>query len=141
PKFDPAEVLRTIEEQRITATMPAPPMLYALLVHPDSRSRDLSSLETVYYGVSAINTVRLQEAIDQFGAIFAQYYGQSEAPLAITYLAKGDHDPARLTSCGRPSAFVRAALLGDDGQPVAPGEPGEICVAGPLLAGGYWNLP
>ncbi len=22
-----------------------------------------------------------------------------------------------------------------------PGEPGEICVAGPLLAGGYWNLP
>ncbi|MDT0201782.1 fatty-acid--CoA ligase FadD8 [Nocardioides sp. AE5] len=141
PKFDPAEVLRTIEEQRITATMLVPTMLYALLDHPDSRTRDLSSLETVYYGASAINPVRLQEAIDRFGPIFAQYYGQSEAPMAITYLAKGDHDPARLTSCGRPSAFVRAALLGDDGQPVAPGEPGEICVAGPLLAGGYWNLP
>ena len=140
-KFDPAEVLRTIEEQRITATMLVPSMLYALMDHPDSHTRDLSSLETVYYGASAINPVRLQEAIDRFGPIFAQYYGQSEAPMVITYLARGDHDPQRLSSCGRPSAFLRTALLGEDGQPVAVGEPGEICVAGPLLAGGYWNLP
>ncbi|KRF11674.1 acyl-CoA synthetase [Nocardioides sp. Soil797] len=141
PKFDPAEVLRTIEEQRITATMLVPSMIYALLDHPDSHTRDLSSLETVYYGASSINPVRLQEAIDRFGPIFAQYYGQSEAPMAISYLAKGDHDKARLSSCGRPSAFVRAALLGEDGQPVATGEPGEICVAGPLAADGYWQLP
>ena len=92
PRFDPAEVLRTIEEQRITATMLVPSMLYALMDHPDSRTRDLSALETVYYGASAINPVRLQEAIDRFGPIFAQYYGQSEAPMVITYLAKGDHD-------------------------------------------------
>jgi fatty-acyl-CoA synthase len=95
----------------------------------------------VYYGAASINPVRLREAIDRFGPIFAQYYGQSEAPMAISYLAKGDHDDARLASCGRPSAFLRTALLGPDGAPVPPGEPGEICVAGPLLAGGYWNLP
>ena len=140
-KFDPAEVLRTIEEKRITATMLVPSMLYALMDHPDSHTRDLSSLETVYYGASAINPVRLAEAIERFGPIFAQYYGQSEAPMAITYLAKGDHTGQRLSSCGRPTLFVRTALLGDDGQPVPQGEPGEICVAGPLLAGGYWNLP
>ncbi len=147
-RFDPAEVLRMIEEQRITATMLVPTMLYALLDHPDSRTRDLSSLETVYYGASAINPVRLKEAIERFGPIFAQYYGQSEAPMVISYFPKGDHvDEAgrpiepRLTSCGRPSAFLRTALLGEDDEPVAPGEPGEICVAGPLLAGGYWQLP
>ncbi|MGH3557326.1 MAG: fatty-acid--CoA ligase FadD8 [Mycobacterium sp.] len=140
-KFDPAEVLKTIEEQRITATMLVPSMLYALMDHPDSHTRDLSSLETVYYGASAINPVRLAEAIQRFGPIFAQYYGQSEAPMAITYLAKGDHDETRLTSCGRPTLFARCALLGEDGKPVAQGEPGEICVGGPLLAGGYWNLP
>ncbi len=140
PRFDPAEVLKTIEEKRITATFVVPSMLYALMDHPDSRTRDLSSLETVYYGASAINPVRLAEAIDRFGKIFAQNYGQSEAPMAITYLAKTDHDEQRLTSCGRPTLFARVALLGEDGRPVSPGEPGEICVSGPLLAGGYWNL-
>ncbi|MGB6512945.1 fatty-acid--CoA ligase FadD8 [Mycobacterium sp.] len=141
PKFDPAEVLKTIEEKRITATFLVPSMLYALMDHPDSHTRDLSSLETVYYGASAINPVRLAEAIRRFGKIFAQNYGQSEAPMAITYLAKGDHDEKRLTSCGRPTLFARVALLGEDGKPVPQGEPGEICVSGPLLAGGYWKLP
>jgi fatty-acyl-CoA synthase len=119
-------------------------MLYALLDHPDSHTRDLSSLETVYYGASAINPVRLKEAIDRFGPIFAQYYGQSEAPMVITYLGKQDHvggDERRLSSCGRPSAFIRTALLDQDGRPVAQGEPGEICVSGTLLSAGYWNLP
>ncbi|MBB4134491.1 fatty-acid--CoA ligase FadD8 [Gordonia humi] len=140
-KFDPAEVLETIERERITATMLVPSMIYALMDHPDSRTRDLSSLETVYYGASAINPVRLAEAIERFGPIFAQYYGQSESPMVISYLRKDEHDRARLGSCGRPSAFLRTKLAGPDGEPVAPGEPGEICVSGPLLAGGYLGLP
>ena len=50
--------------------------------------------------------VRLKEAIERFGPIFAQYYGQSEAPMVITYLAKGEHDKKRLTSCGRAHAVL-----------------------------------
>ncbi len=141
PTFDPALVLETIEEQRISATMLVPSMLYALLDHPDSHTRDLSSLQTVYYGASPINPVRLAEAIERFGPIFAQYYGQSEAPMVISYLRRDEHDPARLGSCGRPSAFLRTALLDADGNEVPRGEPGEICVSGPLLAGGYLDLP
>jgi fatty-acyl-CoA synthase len=140
-RFDPAEVLKTIEEQRITATMLVPSMIYALLDHPDSRTRDLSSLETVYYGASAMNPVRLAEAIERFGLIFAQFYGQAEVPMSITYLAKGDHDQKRLASCGRPTLFARCALLGEDGQPVPQGEPGEVCVSGPLVTAGYWHRP
>ncbi|WP_457160699.1 fatty-acid--CoA ligase FadD8 [Mycobacteroides abscessus] len=141
PKFDAGAVLAAIEEHQITATMLVPSMIYALLDHPDSRTRDLSSLQTVYYGASAINPVRLAEAIERFGPIFAQYFGQSEAPMVISYLAKGDHDAKRLSSCGRPSAFLRTALLDENDRPVKQGEPGEICVAGPLVAGGYWGLP
>ena len=142
PKFDPAEVLKVIEEHRINSTMLVPSMLYALMDHPDSHTRDLSSLETIYYGAAAINPVRLAEAVDRFGPIFAQYYGQSEAPMVITYLAKDDHlRRDKLSSCGRPSAFLRTALLDEEGNRVPVGEPGEICVAGPLLASGYWNLP
>src|SRR5581483_6708395 len=94
-----------------------------------------------YYGASAINPVRLREAIERFGPIFAQYYGQTEAPMVISYLAAGEHDDRLLASCGRPSAFLRTALLGEDGHPVEPGQPGEICVAGPLVASGYWGKP
>ena len=75
------------------------------LAHP----RPVVSLETVYYGASAINPVRLKEAIERFGPIFAQYYGQSEAPMVITYLAKGDHvsgGDERLSSL-RPPVGVR----------------------------------
>ncbi|MGB6246754.1 MULTISPECIES: fatty-acid--CoA ligase FadD8 [Gordonia] len=140
-KFDPAEVLETIEREKITATMLVPSMIYALMDHPDSHTRDLSSLETVYYGASPINPVRLAEAIERFGPIFAQYYGQSEAPMVISYLRRDEHDKARLGSCGRPSAFLRTALLDAEGNRVPRGEPGEICVSGPLLAGGYLGLP
>lgn len=141
PRFDAGEVLRAIEEHRISATMLVPSMLYALLDHPDIDTYDLSSLETVYYGASSIDPARLTQAIDRFGPIFAQYYGQSEAPMAISYLAKAEHDEARLTSCGRPSVALRTALLGSDGNRVERGAAGEICVSGPLLAGGYLNLP
>lgn len=89
-KFDPAEVLKTIEEQRITATMLVPSMLYALMDHPDSHTRDLSSLQTVYYGASAMNPVRLAEAIRRFGPIFAQY-SDLRPVLRPVRGADGDH--------------------------------------------------
>jgi fatty-acyl-CoA synthase len=61
--------------------------------------------------------------------------------MAISYLAKTDHDEKRLTSCGRPTLFARCALLDPEGNPVPQGEVGEVCVSGPLLSGGYWKLP
>jgi fatty-acyl-CoA synthase len=144
PSFNPASWMEAVEEHRITATMLVPAMLYAILDHPDLDRRDLSSLQTIYYGASPMSPVRLRQAIERFGKIFFQFYGQSEAPMTVTVMRKAEHDPddlARLASCGRPVPWVRAALLGEDGQPVPRGEPGEICVQGPLVCNGYWKLP
>jgi len=144
PSFNPVTWFEAVQEHRITATMLVPAMLYALLDHPDIDTYDLSSLQTIYYGASPASPARLKQAIERFGQIFFQFYGQSEAPMTVTVLRKGDHDPndlARLATCGKPVPWVRAALLDEACSPVPRGEPGEICVQGPLVSNGYWKLP
>ncbi len=138
--FNPLEVLEAIQTHRINCMMLVPTMIYALLDHPRFDEFDLSSLETVFYGASAISPVRLQEAIRRIGPVFAQFYGQAEAPMVLTYFAKRDHDVedlTRLASCGRPTPYARIQLQDAEGREVPDGEPGEICVQGPLVMDGY----
>ena len=64
--------------------------------------------------------------------------------MAITLLRKSEHDPGdlrRLASCGRPAPWLRVELLDSDNRPVPDGEPGEICVRGPLVMDGYRDSP
>jgi fatty-acyl-CoA synthase len=144
PGFDPTAVLEAIQKHRITCVLLVPTMIYALLDHPHFDEYDLSSLEVIYYGASSISPTRLQEAIRRFGPIFFQFYGQAEAPMSVTVMKRSEHkvdDLNRLASCGRPVPWVRVALLDDKCEPVPDGEPGEICVRGPLLMSGYLNKP
>ncbi|GAC1314858.1 MAG: hypothetical protein NVSMB16_11610 [Acidimicrobiales bacterium] len=124
--------------------MLVPSMIYALLDHPRFADADLSSLQTVYYGASAISPARLREAITKIGPVFFQFYGQSEAPMTLCVLRKEEHDVndlARLATCGRPVPWAQVTLLDGDGREVAKGEPGELCTRGPLVMRGYWNKP
>jgi fatty-acyl-CoA synthase len=144
PGFDPVTVMRTIETYRINCVMLVPTMIYALLDHPRFGEFDLSSLETVFYGASAISPARLREAIERIGPVFFQFYGQAEAPMCVTVLRKSEHDVSdmqRLASCGRPVPWVHVELRDSEDRPVPDGEPGEICVRGPLVMNGYRNLP
>jgi fatty-acyl-CoA synthase len=144
PTFDPVKVMEAIEEHRITCMMLVPAMIYALLDHPRFGEFDLSSLETVFYGASAIAPARLKEAIEKIGPVFFQFYGQAEAPMTISVMRKAEHDVSdlkRLASCGRPVPWLRVALLDGDLRPVPDGEPGEICVQGPLVMTGYRDNP
>lgn len=144
PGFDPEKFMQTVQDHRITATMLVPTMIYVLLDHPKFDQYDLSSLETIFYGASAISPTRLAEGIRRMGPIFFQFYGQAECPMTITVLRKEDHDPnnlERLASCGRAVPWLHVALLDDDGNVVPHGEPGEICVRGPLNMKGYLGKP
>ena len=144
PAFEAGAVLEAIERHRITSVMLVPSMIYALLDHPNFATTDLSSLETVFYGASAMSPTRLQEAIRKLGPIFFQFFGQTECPMVITMLRKEEHlvdDLDRLASCGRPVPWARVALLDEAGNEVPKGEPGEMCVRGPLVMRGYLNRP
>jgi fatty-acyl-CoA synthase len=144
PGFEPDRVLDAIGRHRITATMLVPTMIYVLLGHPRLDEADLSSLQSLYYGAAAMSPSRLAEGIERLGPIFFQYYGQAECPMTITVLRQSEHDvtdPGRLASCGRPVPWLDVALLDDDGEEVATGTPGEICVRGPLVMKEYLNKP
>ena len=144
PGFDPVSTMQAIEQHRITSVLMVPTMVLAMIDHPRFGEFDLSSLEVIFYGASAFPAARLRDAIGKLGKIFFQFYGQAEAPMSVTLLRRDEHDvddPLRLASCGRPSPLVRVALLDDDCREVADGEPGEICVRGPLLMSGYLNKP
>lgn len=144
PGFNPVAVMEAIQEHRINCMLVVPAMIYAILDHPRFGEFDLSSLETVFYGASAISPARLKEAIERIGPVFFQFYGQAEAPMSISVLRKADHDVndmQRLASCGRPTPWVRVELLDSNGQPVPDGAPGEICVQGPLVMDGYRDNP
>jgi len=78
--FEPVKVMQAIQDYRINCMLLVPTMIYALLDCPRLGQFDLSSLETVFYGASAISPARLQEAIRRIGPVFAQFYGQAEAP-------------------------------------------------------------
>lgn len=142
--FDKDRVLDAIEKYRITKGYFVPTMLYALLDHPRTRKADLSSLQLIVYGASPMAPARIREAMEVFGPILSQGYGQTEAPNAILMLRKGDHqadDELRLSATGVPYPGISLRLFDDDDQEVAPGEIGEICVRGPLVMSGYWKQP
>lgn len=141
--FDPEAVLNTIERERINFTLFVPTMIYVLLDHPALDKSDLSSLELVLYGASAMSPSRLVEGIERIGPVFSQLYGQTEC-YPVSVLRKADHDPRTpelFLSCGFPIAACEVRILDDDDREVKTGDPGEICVRAPHVMAEYWKRP
>ncbi|GAB5450773.1 MAG: fatty-acid--CoA ligase FadD8 [Halioglobus sp.] len=142
--FSPDEFFDMVRDHRITCTMLVPVMLYFLLDSPRATDGSMDSMETIFYGASPMSPARLREGLDRWGQIFYQFFGQSECPMVIANMTRKDHDlakPERFASCGRPTPWVHMALLDEKGNEVDHGEPGEICVRGPLVMGGYKDMP
>lgn len=143
PRFDPAEVVATIERERINSLLAVPTMIYALLDEPTTRTADLASLEWLLYAAAPISPSRLEDALGVFGPIFNQLYGLTEcAPLAVLHRADHSMDRLdRLLACGKPAADTTVVLLDDEGREVPEGEIGEICGRAPSAFLEYWNQP
>jgi fatty-acyl-CoA synthase len=140
PGFSPASYIEAIETLRPTALNLVPTMLQMLFQTPGIDAADLSSVETIAYGASPMPRPVLERALALWGPVFVQYYGQTEAPLAICCLGKDEHvgaSPERLLSCGRPSIETEIRLIDEAGVDAAPGEAGEIVLRAPFAMAGY----
>ena len=141
--FNPEAVLKTIERERINLTLLVPTMIYVMLDHPALDKTDLSSLELLLYGASAMSPSRLVEGIERIGPVFSQLYGQTEC-YPVSLLRKADHNPKTpemFLSCGFPIAACQVRILDNDDQEVATGEAGEICVRATYAMAEYWKRP
>jgi fatty-acyl-CoA synthase len=139
--FDPALCLRAIETERITSFFAPPTAWIALLRNPDFATRDLSSLEKVYYGASIMPVPVLEELRQRLPRV-APYnlYGQSEIGPLATVLRPEEH-AARPASAGRPVFNVATRIVDADMNDVPPGQPGELVHRSPQLLIGYWDKP
>lgn len=142
--FSPDLLFDTVRTERATSTLLVPTMIYMLLDHAERTNATMPTLRNVLYGAAPIAPERLKHAIAQFGPIFTQFFGQTEAPMALTALQREDHvvaDPAReievLSSAGRPTYGTRIRLIDDDGRDVETGTPGEVIVQSPNVMSGY----
>ncbi|GEL21542.1 long-chain-fatty-acid--CoA ligase [Pseudonocardia sulfidoxydans NBRC 16205] len=140
--FDASSVLQQLRDNGITWTFLVPTMIYRLLDAAGGHARH--TLRTVVYGAAPIAPSRLVAALDVFGPVFVQLYGQTECPNWGTRLAKSDHDPARpdrLGSAGQASIDADVQVVSDAGDPLPAGETGEICLRSPYTLECYLDDP
>lgn len=145
--FDPGEFLDTVETGGVTWTFLAPTMIYRTLDHDRFEETDISGIETIVYGAAPITPERLSEALDGFGRVFIQLYGQTEMPDVGTVLPKKDHQKGseRITSCGKPATMVDVRIADPDDitdtDPLPAGDVGEVLLRSPYTMDGYYNRP
>ncbi|HYH48683.1 MAG TPA: long-chain fatty acid--CoA ligase [Acidimicrobiia bacterium] len=144
--FEPANILATIAEQKVTHTWMVPTQIRMILDSPALATADLSSLKTIVYGGAPMYVEDLKEAIRRIGPIFVQLFAQTESPMTGTYMRAQDHvlegpGSDRLASCGHARSGMEVAILDEEDRRLPIGETGEICIKGPALMNGYWNRP
>ncbi len=144
--FVPAEVVRVLDEERMSWALLVPAMIQACLVAaPDVAERQYRDLKVIGYGASPISEATLQRAREVFRCDFAQGYGMTETTACVTVLTPEDHQRAfagashLLVSAGRAVIGTEVRVVDPDDKPVGPGMLGEIVARGPQVMVGYWK--
>lgn len=142
--FDQKEVLRLIEQEKITKFFAAPTM-WNMLLQEDLSVYSLASLKLGLYGAAPMAPTLVYACQDKLGVDLVQAYGMTEMGPAITFLFEGDQI--------RKAGSAGQALLNHEIRIVRPNEngpsdpddilpafeTGEIIVKGPCMMSGYFN--
>ena len=151
PKFDPEQVLATIEHERVTHVFLVPTMAAALLAAPSLGRRDLSSLRRIKLGGAATPPSIIRALSERLpDCRVTAGYGLSEtSPILTTADLKAglklSSEAAVLlrSSAGLPIPGVQIEILNENNKPLPHDgqSAGEICVRSNVVTAGYWKLP
>ncbi|WP_314323068.1 o-succinylbenzoate--CoA ligase [Paenarthrobacter ilicis] len=138
-KFDAGLVLELVERHKITTLNGVPTTFQMLCDHPTWATTDLTSLEKLTCGGSAVPQ-RVLDAYEQRGIGFTSCYGMTEtAPGATMLPVANSKDKAG--SAGLPHFFTDVRIADPLGGIAGLGEVGEIQISGPNVIKEYWNRP
>ncbi|MEA2432901.1 MAG: long-chain acyl-CoA synthetase [Actinomycetota bacterium] len=136
-RFEPIAALRAIQDHKVTVLFGAPTMYSAWVNTPGAEQYDLSSVRLAISGAAPLSAEVLKDFKDMFGVTIYEGYGLTET--APTLWSNRMTDIPRPGSVGKPLPDVEFRLLGEDGNEVELGDPGEIVVRGPNVFKGYWQ--
>ena len=123
-RFDAEKILPMFKKHNIT-TFCAPPTMYRMLAKQDLSRFDLSTIRHASTAGEALNPEVYRQFQKATGLDILEGFGQSESTLIIGNLIGDSH---KLGSMGKPVPLYDVALLDSDGNPVDPGQTGEICI-------------
>ncbi|HEX6142300.1 MAG TPA: long-chain fatty acid--CoA ligase [Geminicoccaceae bacterium] len=136
PRFDLAQVLRTIDRKRPTV-MPGVPTLYAAINnHPALHRFDLSSLRLCIAGGAAMPLEVKEQFERATGCTVVEGYGLTESPVVTCNPIGGRHKRGSI-GLPLPGTALEVVSLEDRTTVLGPGETGEICVRAPQTMTGY----
>ncbi|PBC47175.1 class I adenylate-forming enzyme family protein [Rhodococcus sp. ACPA1] len=148
PSFDAAKFLDLIEREKVThAAFLAPTMLRRLITSSGRAPREGSTLRSIVVGGAPMYRADLSVAIEAFGPIITQIYGQGEAPMSITVMpaselvGKEGRGRAERGACGRPFTGVQVRVVDDRDESAPENQDGEVWVQGDVVMRGYWENP
>ncbi|MCH1866578.1 AMP-binding protein [Nocardioides sp. CFH 31398] len=141
PAFDPATVLRTVQDERCTALYGVPTMFIAMQNHPDFASFDLTSLRTGIMAGSICPVEVMKRCIEDMHMDQVSIaYGMTEtSPVSCQTLMSDDLD-RRTSTIGRVHPHLEIKVVDPaTGATVERGETGEYCTKGYSVMLGYWE--
>ncbi|WP_150291434.1 class I adenylate-forming enzyme family protein [Sphingobium estronivorans] len=140
-RWDAAEAVRIIADEKITMLTSVPTMLWDMIRHAKQGEMDLSSLRNIGSGGQALPLNLLDEVRALCPhAMIGVGYGMTETAGAIAQAVGADflNNPA---AAGRVLPLIDLRIAGSDGQAAPVGESGEIQVRGAMVMSQYWNRP
>ena len=123
-KFIAQDILGVMEKYEIT-TFCAPPTMYRFFIQEDITKYDLSGLKYCTIAGEALNPEVYNKFYEATGLKLCEGFGQTETTLVVATLVGMEPKPG---SMGKPSPQYDVALVDGEGNPVANGEVGEICL-------------
>lgn len=136
-RFDPEDVLKTIEREQIDMQIVVPVMLQRMLDVPEAKRRTIntSSLRAVCASGSALQGELATKFMDEFGDVLYNLYGSTEVAWA-TIAAPQDMREAPGTA-GKAPTGTTLRILDEEGNDVPVGQTGQIFVQHDMIFEGY----